>query len=493
MRLNGWLTSMAAVVIAACSGSFEPAMPENSARLELHGCEPSIADEGAQCATLSVPEDRANPGGRVLRLPVLVLRARSRDPGADPVVVLGGGPGSSVIAAFAGLPAALRADHPLRQHRDLVVMDQRGVSTAAQDSLEGPELIRDYAAGERFATAFELAGAATRCRDRLAARGIEVEHYDSATSAADLEALRTLLGRSLGFRRWHIVGTSHGSRLALTYAGRHGAGVSTLTLDGPLPPEVNAVYDASLLEALDRMLVACAADAGCGAAHPALRSRFEAAITQLLAQPATLANGARVTGPSVLGTLRALLAAGQGDPALLAMELVAEGHLDEVDAMLGLSAWIDLVPNPSGMYTSVMCQDEAGHPTAPGRLPAQGHGWSSAVRVAAATHSNLALSAAVCPAWLASAAPNPAPLPVHFAGPTLVTVGEWDPLTPVGHAERIRAHMPQTRVVTLARRGHGLLESDPCVARATAAFLRAPSSPNEATCADSQSNQAAAQ
>lgn len=493
MKLNGLLTSMAAVMLAACGGRFEVSVPEHSARLELHTCEFPIADEGARCATLAVPEDRATAGGRVLRLPVLVLRAKARDPGADPVVVLGGGPGNSVIAAFAGMPAALRADHPLRQHRDLIVMDQRGVSTAAQDSLDCPELIRDYAAGERFATAAKLAGAAKRCRDRLVSQGVDVERYDSATIAADLEALRKLLGRTLGFQRWHVVGTSYGSRLALTYAGRHGAAVSTLTLDGPMPPEVNALYDASLLEALDRMLVACATDAGCGAAHPALRSRFEAAITQILAQPAALASGDRVTAQSVLGTLRALLAAGQGDVALLAMELMAQGRLDEVDAMLGLSAWIDLVPNPSGMYISVMCQDEAGHPTAPGRLPAQGQGWSSAVRVAAATHSNLALSAAVCPAWLSGAAPKPVPKPVHFAGPTLVTVGEWDPLTPVGNADRIRTHMPQTRVVTLARRGHGLLESDPCVAQATAAFLRAPSSPIDASCADSQANQAAAE
>jgi pimeloyl-ACP methyl ester carboxylesterase len=489
MKLNGLLASIAAVLLAACGGRIEVSIPENRARLELHACEPATADEGAQCATLSVPEDRARIGGRVLRLPVLVLRAKSRDPGADPVVVLGGGPGNSVIAAFASMPAALLAEHPLRQHRDLIVMDQRGISTGAQDSLDCPELAKDYAAGERFSTVAELASAAQRCRGRLAAQGIDVARYDSASSAADLEDLRVLLGRALGFERWHVVGTSYGSRLALTYAGRHGAAVSSLVLDGPLPREVNALYDASLLEALDRAIASCAVDAACNAAKPALQSRFDAAITQLLSQPATLASGARLTGPAVLGTLRALLAAGHGDAALLTMDLVAHGRLDELDAMLGLSTWIDLVPNPSGMYTSVMCQDEAGHPTAPGRLPAQGEGWSSAVRVAAATHSNLPLSAAICPAWLSGTAPQPVPKPVYFGGPTLVTVGEWDPMTPVDSADRIRSRMPQTRVVTLARRGHGLLESDACVALVMAAFLRGPSSPIDASCAEAPAGQ----
>jgi pimeloyl-ACP methyl ester carboxylesterase len=104
--------------------------------------------------------------------------------------------------------------------------------------------------------------------------------------------------------------------------------------------------------------------------------------------------------------------------------------------------------------------------------------------VAAATQSNLALSAAICPAWLSGAAPQPAPKPTYFGGPTLVTVGEWDPITPIGNADRIRGRMPQTRVVTLARRGHGLLESDACVAEVTAAFLKAPSSMIDTSCAE---------
>ena len=185
-------------------------------------------------------------------------------------------------------------------------------------------------------------------------------------------------------------------------------------LDGPLPPQVNALYDAGVLDAMER---------------------------------------------------------------------VAQARFDDADELLALSAWIGSVPNPSGMYTSVMCRDEAWQPSAPGRVPEQGFGWPEEVRIAAAAASNGTLSASICPAWMsAQAAPRP-PGPVRFEGPLLVTVGEFDPVTPVGNADRIRQQMPQARTVVLAARGHGLLESDPCAVMLAAAFFRSPSTPLDANCA----------
>ncbi len=105
--------------------------------------------------------------------------------------------------------------------------------------------------------------------------------------------------------------------------------------------------------------------------------------------------------------------------------------------------------------------------------------------MASATHANVTLSAAICLAWLAGLAPRRAPGPARFSGPTLLTVGEWEPRTPVGRAERIRAEMPQTRIVTL--REPGL-----CVVQMKAAFLRGPSPLIDATGAEVPPMQAAA-
>lgn len=52
---------------AACGGSVEVSIPETEARLALHACEIPLAD-GAQCCTLSVPENRDIDDGRTLRL-----------------------------------------------------------------------------------------------------------------------------------------------------------------------------------------------------------------------------------------------------------------------------------------------------------------------------------------------------------------------------------------------------------------------------------------
>lgn len=156
------LSALAAITLAACGGRIELSFPEGEARV----------------------------------------------PGAKPVLVLGGGPGASAIAAFARLPAPLRDAHPLRHSHDLIVLDQRGTPLAGPGSMHCHELERDYPAGERFASSAAVGAAAVRCRTRLAAQGIDTGRYDSANSADDLEDLRRLLGPAWGFRRWHVVGTS---------------------------------------------------------------------------------------------------------------------------------------------------------------------------------------------------------------------------------------------------------------------------------------------
>jgi len=51
----------------------------------------------AYCTAFPVPEDRANPAGRQLRLRIAVVRSLAARPEADPVVFLDGGPGDNVL------------------------------------------------------------------------------------------------------------------------------------------------------------------------------------------------------------------------------------------------------------------------------------------------------------------------------------------------------------------------------------------------------------
>jgi pimeloyl-ACP methyl ester carboxylesterase len=468
-------------LLSACGGRFEVDPVDSRTRLSMNACPVPIADAGAQCGTLTVPENRDRADSRLIQLPFVVLPARQATKAADPVLVLGGGPGSSVLLALASAPAELLTQHPLRQQRDLIVLDQRGTPLAAPGSLDCPELRRDYAAGERFVSDVELVSAALACQARLRGHGVDLSAYDSRHSARDLDEFRQLLDARRGFGPWNVVATSYGTRLALTALQDSGNSVRSMVLDGPLPPQANALYSAGVLDALDQVLGACAAQPPCNAAYPALRERFAQALENLEQRPHALPGGGVVSGHRVLDVMRTHLASGAAQHLPLAMDLVAQGRIDQADAMLGLSAWIDRVPPVSGMYLSVMCGDEGGQPPTAGRLPQEGAGWPDAVRRASAQHGTQA-TASICPAWLHGQQRLVRPTAVRSAVPTLVTVGQFDPLTPVTRASQVREGLPQARVVVFAGLGHGLLESDLCQLQVAAAFIEQPDRAPDTTC-----------
>src|SRR5689334_16563459 len=75
----------------------------------------------AHCATLVVPENRAKPGGRTLRLTVAVIPAETQPAAADPIVFLGGGPGEDAI-----MDPPIAEGVGLDRNRDLILLAQRG-------------------------------------------------------------------------------------------------------------------------------------------------------------------------------------------------------------------------------------------------------------------------------------------------------------------------------------------------------------------------------
>lgn len=473
------LAGLLAAVLSACGGKVDVDPVDSRTRLSMNDCPVPISD--AQCGTLTVAENRDRADSRMIRLPFVVLPARQAAKASDPVLVIGGGPGSSVLLALASAPAEMLAQHPLRQRRDLIALDQRGTPLTGPGSLDCPELMRDYAAGEHFRSDAELVSAASACQARLRSQGTDLSAYDSRHSARDLEELRQLLGERRGFWQWNVVATSYGTRLALNALQDGSASVRSLVLDGPLPPQSSALHSAGVLDALDQVLSACEAQPACNVAYPGLRQRFAQALEQIEQRPHSLSGGIVISGHRVLDVMRTHLAAGAAEHLPLAMELVAQGRIDQADVLLGLGAWIDRVPPVSGMYLSVMCRDESGQPMAAGGLPAEGAGWPDAVRRASAQYGTQATTA-ICPAWLQGQQPLPAPAAARSSVPTLVTVGQFDPMTPVTHAARVHGGMPQARVVVFGGLGHGLLESDICQLQVTAAFIEQPNRAPDTAC-----------
>jgi pimeloyl-ACP methyl ester carboxylesterase len=228
------------VVSVGCSSpvSRESApQPPASAQFEPSPCprtrEPTPSLETASCGYLVVPENRAIPNGRTIRLAVAIVPATTPTPAPEPVVYLAGGPGEDAIQG-----AKYVIDAELNRERDLILVSQRG-TYSSQPALTCAEIdeFRARNVGLVYyasSTKQEHVEVTQACHRRLAATGADLSAYNTSENAADLADLRT----ALDIDQWNVYGVSYGSDLALTYMRQHPEGIRAVTIDGVVPPDM---------------------------------------------------------------------------------------------------------------------------------------------------------------------------------------------------------------------------------------------------------------
>jgi pimeloyl-ACP methyl ester carboxylesterase len=266
-------------VLAACSAAEEEATAPT--RFEPTfvpaRCTVRVPDSArVECGTLTVLEDRGDPDGATVRLPLAIVRTDAARPAPDPIVYFSGGPGAP------GLEVASRfLESRLGGERDVIVFDQRGTG-GAEPSLECPEV--DEATWANFGTAaapeVELQrslDAFAACRARLVEDGVDLGAYDTATSAADVADLRG----ALDIGTWNLFGVSYGTTLALEVLRSEPDGVRSVVLDSVYPTTVpggaEGVFE-SWTRAARALFDGCADDPACAAAYPTLEADFDAAV-----------------------------------------------------------------------------------------------------------------------------------------------------------------------------------------------------------------------
>jgi len=89
---------------------------------EVAGAEPNTR-VSVLCAQLEVPEDRSLKDGRKIAIKIVIFPAAGKDKVPDPLFYIPGGPGSS---ATEDAPYVAQEFAKVREHRDLVFVDQRG-------------------------------------------------------------------------------------------------------------------------------------------------------------------------------------------------------------------------------------------------------------------------------------------------------------------------------------------------------------------------------
>jgi pimeloyl-ACP methyl ester carboxylesterase len=205
----------------------------------------------ADCGTLVVAEDPAEPGSSLLALPIARVRARSASPG-EPIFWLEGGPGISNT----DLAQASR----YVDDRDLVLVGYRGVDGSVR--LDCPEVVSVYQRAtdilsEEFFTAKDTALRA--CETRFANEGVDPSRYGLLQQIDDLEVART----ALGYERINLLSASAGTRTALVYGWRHPERIHRSVMTGVNPPGGFLWDPATTDEQLRRYAELCAADTTC--------------------------------------------------------------------------------------------------------------------------------------------------------------------------------------------------------------------------------------
>ncbi|MFL6203792.1 MAG: alpha/beta fold hydrolase [Acidimicrobiales bacterium] len=438
------------------------------------------------CGTVEVPSAPGDESSDPVKLSVARFHDKGAPEDAPPVLFLHGGPGGAALKSGPDGVLAM----PALKERDVIIWDQRGTGDSIPN-LNCPE--KEQALVDALARpdpwAVELAAnqhAVQECRKRLTGDGIDLDHYDTLTSVADMEAIRD----ALGVERWHLWGESYGTRLALAYAREHTDRVRSLVLDSVYPPEVGGVERAQSLvsSALQRLFDACAADAPCAASYGDLGHLLDTAVADLDRRPEQLTRSVvigdeskdlpfTITGADVRAGVFVALYRSDLIPALPSIiAALAHGNRSIIPAFIDTGVPNLLEPS-EGDFLSVECADS-------GRLVEGADGQAGLQEVTDDALVALASAQVFCQDWDVEHAPESFNQQVVVDVPTLVFAGTLDPITPYTDSKGQAEAMPDARYVEVPRGGHTVSEFDDCTKQARTSFWADPSADLPACVAD---------
>lgn len=442
------------------------------------------------CGYVTVPENRDKPQSGTIRLHVAVARSLDREPEADPLIFLSGGPGSH---ALEWLFYSVRNYTDILRNRDVIFFDPRGIGFS-EPSLDCPEVMDTYR--ELLDQPLEdhewiqrMVTANLGCRERLLDSGIDLEAYNSAEMAADVIDIR----QALGYEAVNLFGVSYGTRTALTVMRDFPEAVRSAVLDSPVPLEVNLIgADAPASDrAMNMLFERCAAEPSCAAAYPDLPAALNELVATLNAEPVTIPVMHLVTGDyhdvwvdgGILGAslVEALY---NYETAIYLPKMIydslkaGDGSYDTLATSLEIYLFYGDYSS-EGTRHSVLCSDEGTFTTLDAALVSPGTAHPA---IAEVVNRDSEMVFRICDEWGAKVAPPLENLPVHSDIPTLVLSGELDPVTPPSWGIQLASTLDNAFYVEFPWLGHSVFAERSCARDIVADFLADPTTEPDSSC-----------
>ncbi len=434
---------------------------------------------------LQVPENRQEPGGKWIKLPVYIFPSKNPQKAKDPVIYTVGGPGYTSMRAAQYIRA-----YQYREDRDFILFEQRGTQYA-QPNLACPEwsaaLAEIYGNTKRPDNPDSvLTEAMLKCKKRLVAQDIDLDTYRTTAIAADLRDLVS----ALGIDQYNLLTLSYSTKIAQVMLRDYPDGIRSIVMDSPLPLEVNYEEEtlANLVELSERLLEQCAEDPECNSAHPQLKSRFFTFLKELkdnsISIPLPVDSAAsRDTVTYQGGDILSLIANASTTelaqvPVLIEQLLNGDNSFLEADA--ANQQWTAGPGNGIGMRISVWCAEEKPFIDRQ-RLAEQNEKYPEAAGV-----DPEFIPKAVCDCWGVTHEDSHENKAVSSDIPVLLISGEFDIQTPVKWAAQMQSNLSNSYHLIFKGWKHGPTTnwSKPCAMEAARAFFNDPSKQPSLECLD---------
>lgn len=460
-----------------------------------------------ECGLLQVPENREDPNSRFIELHFIKLNSTWDDeaedededdsglaPGKrdDPVIYLTGGPGAHAIYYVKRFK-----DHRILKHRDLYILEQRGIGHSGDFCLNYASRSPEKFDVETYVKRQEAAITATAdCATNALAAGVDLSGYSTIENARDVHAFR----RALGLDQWNVWGISYGTILGQAYIKEDPDGIRAIVLDSivPLNAGDNADYwqivkwydrDLKKLDAL------CQADPACAKEYPDLGERIRSAVKSVIDDPIVVDVKDTELYPS--GQARFF----QDIVGFLPFIMFYEQ--DNYPGLPGLIyAWADIVESrdetffkalaqlggggsgdfSQGMYDAIFCLD--GYRDAQIRSGASDREAYPVLSTALGTAELDRKAAQLCYDLGIHPRDSAEYTPVSTDIPALIVAGEMDPITPPPLAKAILPGFSNGTYVEFPFAGHGPLRSVECGGDLLNLFYDDPTAEPDLSCVD---------
>ena len=445
-----------------------------------------------ECGLLQVPENREDPDSRYIELHFVKLNARAGrededekedddedvewtrpQPGKrdDPVVYLTGGPGAQATYYVKRFK-----DHGLLDHRDLYILEQRGIGASG-------DFCQFYASRKpelddvtHFEDSMEAGlQRAIDCARNAAAAGVDLTAYNSIENARDVKALR----RALGFEQWNVWGISYGSILGQAYLKEDPEGIRAFALDAIMPLDIRESelfwrvahwYDRDLR----KLQEICDAQPDCARHYPDIGGRLRQAIQSVVDNPIEVEVKDTENFPSgkarffedVVAFLPFMFFYEQdnypGIPGLVYAWSDAVIRRDEIlfKAFAAASGDGGFGDMSQGMANAIFCTD--GDAEAQARAAHKDLLEHPVLAAAMGTPESWDRRVTQCLELGMPPRPTEQYLPVQTDLPGLVIEGDMDPITPPPNAKAIMPGLVNATYVEFPYAGHGPSRSVKC-------------------------------